>query len=359
MSYSFEVRINIKSELDSFHPLNKENIYFKREDKSYIDNIMFELDIITITGSRTAKIDSEKSLYSSLNSIFKGIIKSLTYRHFKFGGFEVVDIVFIQNENIRNEKGIVQRFKKKMDLEIDEEVFEKIFSDHKVSEPLVNSLVYLNLSDYTNDFSFENLWRSFNSISRLITNKDKDYDQIKKMKDIIKNKETYFKSSIDKSKELLDYYLENNEDFYIFINRKKNIINPKVIDNLIKQREKNSLSSSNLEKEALEYKDERILSIYQSYIEEYCLRKNDVKVEKEYAEIILKIKNNKQENNLYDADILCFYIDYIYFLRCEYFHASKMDWNYLYSTEETELINNLTGILREFIVDCLNFQFSS
>lgn len=304
----FKMDITLSKNLFKNEP-KKEIIYFSRSSLNYADEIFFDKNIISLVGSRTNHIKTNDILETINSTFYNCMIKALLFVYFKKGPFhvELITINIDDSEQKSYEaKEIKQVFIKDKLLEINPD---KLFSTKKISDIVMNSLMYLTLSFSDSDLIFDYTWKCFNALIKKIFDKEHDFDMLKELRIDIEHNPQFYPNILLFSKDIDCDYL--NQCFF----------NAMICNNYPRG------NCKRLPDFFKDFNDVRVLKILYEKIKS---KKDDLTSMGEYESIVSLYESKIKENNNKDSDIIRIIIlKYAYYLRCKYFHGEKSPANFL------------------------------
>jgi hypothetical protein len=342
----YEILIDFKSSSNT--NLYNGNIEYLGS-RSYRDNLVITEREIKITCNRSAKIDLSSVFYNHNSSLYNQIVKSLAYYYARREKFvEIIKITLIYSkksiEQIRRtlEKSDINQiinpnFEFKYSLQHSK--LEAILSETEKGKTILNALTYLIKANSSIDEyeKFERLWKSFNSLYRLIGQCRTENDNLRETRTFVINNSTDFTISLPKVTNL------SPEEFRNPLRWRAMILNNHPTEN-----DTNSFRTS-----ITRYSDFRIMS---AYLDTIGNREQFLKNKGHYAEVINHINNNIQNNTKVDIELICILtLRYMYFVRNKSFHGEKMDSAFrLTINKELKEFEWLNNKLEPFIFDLIN-----
>lgn len=236
----------------------------------------------------------------------------------------------------------------------------KIFEKNEKGKCFYDSSLFLLQANHEDSqfHAFERLWRSFNLIYNMHSGSTKDAVGLDKIIDYIKANQSHFTSSITK--------LISIEDSVFDFLRWEELIT-------------NSVKRNNLVELVSDYKTERIINIFKSR-EKWLLKCRNTILDKKRQELSNKEQGSDRYKKLQTqiaalsstdfyrntiievptedeklSDFLKLILrNYIYFVRCSYFHGSKNDDKYKLFTANNNLeLDFINSFMSQLIIDCL------
>lgn len=304
----FKIDVTLSKNLFKNEP-KKEIIYFSRSSQNYSDEIFFDKNIISLIGSRTNHIKTNDVLETINSTFYNCMIKALLFAYFIKGPFQVELIsINIDDSEQKSYKAheIKQVFIKDKMIEVNPE---KLFSSKKISDTVMNSLMYLTLSFSDSDLIFDYTWKCFNALIKKIFDKENDHEMLKALRIDVENNPQFYPNILLFSKDIDCNYL--NQCFF----------NAMICNNFPKGNCKGLLNF------LYDFEDGRVLQILYEKIKN---KKNDLISMGEYENIVSFYERKIKENNIKYSDIIRIIIlKYAYYLRCKYFHGEKSPANFL------------------------------
>lgn len=236
----------------------------------------------------------------------------------------------------------------------------KIFEKNKKGKCFYDSSLFLLQANHEDSqfHTFERLWRSFNLIYNMHSDSTKDAVGLDKIIDYIKANPSHFTSSIKKLLSIGD-----------------EVFNSLRWEELIT----NSVKRGTLKELVSNYKTERIINVFK-FKEKWLIKCKDKLLDKKRQELSRKQPGSTNYNSLQtqidalsstdfygntiittstEVERLSDYLklilrNYIYFVRCSYFHGSKNDDKYKLFTANNNLeLDFINSFMSQLIIDCL------
>lgn len=236
----------------------------------------------------------------------------------------------------------------------------KIFEKNKKGKCFYDSSLFLLQANHEDSqfHTFERLWRSFNLIYNMHSDSTKDAVGLDKIIDYIKANPSHFTSSIKKLLSIGD-----------------EVFNSLRWEELIT----NSVKRGTLKELVSNYKTERIINVFK-FKEKWLIKCKDKLLDKKRQELSRKQPGSTNYNSLQtqidalsstdfygntiittstEVERLSDYLklilrNYIYFVRCSYFHGSKNDDKYkLFTTNNNLELEFINSFMCQLIIDCL------
>ena len=305
--------------------LTEEIIYYTKKGIDYSDTIIFHNKTITITGSRKKNINHTDILETVNSTYYSCLIKALLYIYFEKGCFTIESIiVHINDLNTKeyDEKEIKQVFTKDRLLEVSSI---KLFSNKNTSDTMMNALMNLTLSFNEQDLKFDYTWKCFNSLIRDIFNQKNDFEMLKKLREDLEDNPDCYPNILLFSDKVKCNYLDQC------------FLNAMICNNFPKLTFKSQKKVKPLVDFYTNFEDVRVLK---SLKEKIKCKKTDLKINKEYNNVLNYYNTKISENIVKNTDVVRLIIlKYAYYLRCKYFHAEKLPANFLINNANyTELL---------------------
>lgn len=341
--YTIEILFN-KSENELMLKNNIEYI----GSKIYKDTINIYANSITIEGYRSSKINLNSIFYNHNSSLYNQIIKTLIYYYATIGKY--VSIKEITVTRSRNNKTFETKTLSKSNLKeilspdfsmqnkISKDKLKEIFSENDKGKSLFRSISYLLKANSIQDAGdkFERLWKSFNSIYKLIG------QEVTEQKNL---------------RELRTFILSNQECLK-YSNRITDKISEKDLTKLrwIKLM-KNNWGTENKTEDFKEFikrhSDCRIMKMFKNKL---SFREKYLKTHNYYTEVTTHIEDNISDKTIINAEVISIIcIKYLYFIRNKSFHGENLDHSFrlAVNNEITEL-EWTNKLLESFIIDLIN-----
>lgn len=299
------------------------------------DMIDISNERIIVSGKRSRPITLHQVLYNTSSTLNLQITKSLAFYYLCTGYPFDIDKIELKVDNmvVEDETDFRQPFTKQLDTFQIMNVYELQSMFSLTDKRFLTSLVY-----YINgvrENSFDNLWRSFNSLYSIIIPSGKEFDKLVGMRAFIETHPTEFALT------LAHISLDTAADI------RKLRIREFILNNW------ESIGQINTYVETIKrFSDARIIQVFNDTL---IYRSSHLKSAGKEVEVTTHIANCLSSNNQKDKELLCFYVlKYGYFIRNKYFHAEKADPYFLLKvTSETEEMNKLADVFSWFLADLI------
>ena len=376
-SIKSNVTFNIEIAIDNFEskqPLFESDVVYHTQTGK-TDHVTIYTNKIIIKGKRrdtNAFISFQKQndlteFYKS--TIYDQILKSLIFFYYATKKAPIItSISFILNED-KDSITIIEKTEINFLIGKSMKLFDniqfnidgkKIFEKDKKGKCFYDSSLFLLQANHESSqfYTFERLWKSFNLIYNMHSNSTIDSEGLDKIIKYIKSNPTHFKSSTTKLlsieddtfasfrwEDLIKNSLKQDKFKVLFSDYKtekiQNVFKSraiwlKKIKNKILEKKRNELSNNQKESKSYEKLQKQITTISSIDFYEKTSIKEPTEDEKlsDYLQLILR--------------------NYIYFVRCSYFHGSKNDNKYkLFTRNNNPELSFINSFMSQLIIDCL------
>ncbi|MBE6727056.1 MAG: hypothetical protein E7562_00235 [Ruminococcaceae bacterium] len=306
---------------------------------SYFDNIAISKGNITIEGKRGAPFTLEKILFNNKSTLNAQITKALSFYYLSSGYPLKIEKIELYRDKKDTEPDIetvfLQPFQKKLENHqtIPQHELVNIFNSNKDNSSFLNAVVYYIKA--LQDHNFDNYWKSFNSIYRIISTTAHEHNRLKDMRTFIENYSFKFTNTLN----------------YIGNDTKENIRDLQIRDFILNtyENEKQTTAFAQMIKR---FTDSRIINVLNDTL---VYREKFLKKQGLYTDVKTHITKCLTDNKKDNVELLCFYVlKYIYFIRNKYFHAEKTaPYFILKDTFEIKETEKISTILQYFISDLI------
>jgi len=348
--YVIEIKFNSRKEwilLD-----NKEVPYFWSKIWKDIFNIT-EKSIIIEANRSTKILDLDNIFTNYISSLYLQIVKSIIYYYTRIKTFKKIIQIKIElyNKKWEKEKEKIldtQSFNQVLDesfnleFKINDSSLKKILFESKEWKELlisISNLLIWTCNNLSKTETFEVLWKSFNSLYKLITNKNKDFEALKDLKVYASNK------SLPNSINLVKNLTENLRE------EKELIFRKMILNNYPTEKHTKALKDM-----IIRYNDFRLMKIFKNT--KLCYREKFLKEKWYYDEVLEHIEYNINNNTINNKELIFFLTwIYMYFIRNKQFHWENLNHNFRLTTNKFDIqYEFLNSILKAYIVDLINNQ---
>ena len=303
--------------------------------ENHCDNVKITDGVICISGHRSSPFDLKKILYNNTSTIYSQITKTLSFYYLCTGvSMSITKMELSSNNNsIESETDFLQPFGKMLEpwQIISPNDLQNLFAFHGKEQLLLTCVIYY-INAIQSD-SFEQYWKSFNSLYNIVEPNGKDFDKLCAVRKFIENNSGKFTNTLK----------------FIAPDRAEDIRGLRIREFIL-----NDWPTENHTKAyadaILRFSDVRIAEMFEEtlpYRMAY-LRKNslDCAVQNHIAQCKVQNKTN-------DVELLCFYVlKYSYFIRNKYFHAEKAIPHFiLKETAEIKELGKISEIFKYMIAD--------
>lgn len=338
---SFAIRISLNSDFfsESFY---KEIIYREVKEKRYYDKVYFETNCVYIFGNRTSEISNEHAIETQASTYFKDIVKSLLYVYFKYGSFEINNIImYVDGKQLVNYESIAifqnfncnTEYKSTIDVE---KIFNMKLTDSNV---IMNCLMQIVLSLCFNTEKFSYSWKCFNALLNHVTTGKTEQDKLRQLRVDIEEHVEKYPNSIQ--------FVKNN-DMNVFLD--KNYFKGALLSAAPED------GKDELKKFIDYYKnfsDYRVAEVLKKYVN---LKKSLLESKNKYQEIINYLDKCIDQSIEKDTDVVRMLIlKCAYYLRNKYFHAEKIPTSFILKNDNDEELDIITVPLRWMCIDIINY----
>lgn len=321
---------------------------------SWLDSFSILDNRIVIKAIRSTIISDLDNIFTNyISSLYLQIVKSLIFYYSKKWFFyEIRDIKITLNnykwKELKNKVLEHNNFNQilnwsfNLEYKIKDSYIKEIFKETlKWKELLItiSNLLIWSCSNLKESEKFEILWKSFNSLYKLITSQNKDSEALKGLKEFIINNNIKLKNSLNIVRKLTKNFREDKDIRFreMILNNYPKETNVKALRDMI-----------------MRYNDFRLMEIFRDT--KLCYREKFLKNKGFYDEVLSHINYNI-DNNIKRDDELIFFITwiYMYFVRNKQFHWEILNHNFRLTTNKFDnQFEFLNSILKAYIVDLIN-----
>ena len=304
---------------------------------SHYDNVEISDGVICISGHRSSPFDLKKILFNNTSTLYSQIAKTLAFYYLCTGASMTITKMELSSDinSIESETDFLQPFKRILEpwQIMSPNDLQNIFMFHG-KEQLFLTCVICYINAIQND-SFEQYWKSFNSIYNIIETNGKDFDKLCAIRRFIEINRSKFTNTLN------FIAPDRTEDI------RKLRIREFILNDWPTERHTQAYADA-----IHRFSDIRIIEIFEAtlpYRIDFLRNKSlDVGVQNH-------ITHCKTQNKTNNVELLCFYVlKYSYFIRNKYFHAEKATpYFILKETAEINELSKISEIFKHMIADFL------
>ncbi len=342
--YNYQIRVEFKTS-------NKEcaigKVYSKYlNGQNQTDTFRFFQKHFILNATRSKVYEDGTILSNSGNSINRQIIKGVLLHYSLATTTPQIKNIIIIRKRIRSPhytylqeaSHLIQPItgNRKIQLQFDKKVLTSILDETPRADAIRIALSYWlkGISSEERYYKFDNLWRSFNRLCLFNANTIKDFEGLRKMRELIINSQASFQNTINIIK---NYTIDDLSKFRwkVFSSNEYNIVN----------------KASALKDFILRYNDARIMDLFDKVIVP-CRRQLLIQ-QGFFLDVNRHIKSQTQQIDIEIVTILA--IKYAYWLRNKFFHGAIYNRTFKLHTDniddEVDILNN---ILSSLIFEIIN-----
>lgn len=303
--------------------------------QTHFDNIEISNGMISISGHRSSPFDLKKVLFNNTSTLYFQIAKTLAFYYLCSGCSLTITKMELTSDIYLTEieTDFLQPFTRKLEhhqtMSINE--LESLFSFQGKDQLFLTCIIYY-INAIQND-SFENYWKSFNSLYNILEHNGKDFDKLRAVRVFLENHSSHFMNTLthiapDTAADIRKLRIRE-----FILNDWPTFNHTQAYADTIQR-----------------FSDVRIIDVFDATLP---YRIDFLKRQSLDAVVQTHITNCKTQNKTDDIELLCFYVlKYSYFIRNKYFHAEKANpYFILKETAEINEIHKLSEIFNYFLAD--------
>lgn len=327
----FELRIHITTDSETS---------VKWAGSAYYTNIHFDSvkitnGLISISGHRSSRFDLKRILYNSASTLYYQIVKVLAFYYLCSGYPLLIDKMELSSDifQTETETDFLQPFKKNLCpyQVMSENELENLFSFQGEKQLFLTCIIcYINAIQ---DNSFENYWKSFNSLYSILKHEGTEFDKLKTVRSFVESHSNRFANTLahinlDTSADIRKLRIRE-----FILNDWPTISHTKAFADTVQR-----------------FSDIRIIRVFE---ETLPYRIDFLRNQGLDTSVQNYITTCKKQNKTDNVELLCFYIlKYSYFIRNKYFHAEKAyPYFILKKTAEIEEMHRISEVFSCFLAD--------
>lgn len=345
-NYRIEIMFDIESQSKSLF-IGRVPYY---GSASYKDDFKIYNDKIIIDANRSAIIPLENVFYNHFSSLYNQVLKSLLFYYAwtrKYTKISSLEISRSRSQKILNKKIFKDKqFNQvldssfKLNYQIQQGRLKELFLETPKGRTTLIAISYILSSNSIKNESdrFEKFWKAFNKLFRQITDKKKDFDCLRTLRDFIILNPDILALSLKKVSRLNTDRLRNSIRWRGML-----------LDDFNTEKKTKSLSEF-----VLRYSDKRIMEILLET--KYGYRETFLKNKGFFSKVDTHIKKHIDANTIKDSEIVLFLTGkYMYYVRNKTFHGEKVDSAFRLSVnKEDKELKFLNSILEPYLIDLIN-----
>jgi len=303
--------------------------------ETFFDSIEISDGMISISGHRSSPFDLKRILYNNTSTLYFQIAKSLAFFYLCSGHSLTITKMELSSDlyPTETETDFLQPFRKDLDCHQIMSVndLQNLFSFQGKDQLFLTCIIY-----YINaiqEDSFENYWKSFNSLYNILEHNGKDFDKLCEVRTFLEDNSNQFTKT-------LNYIAPDTSEDIRKLRIREFILN-----------DWPTLNHTKAYADTIQrFSDIRIIEIFDAtlpYRIDFLRNKSlDTVVQNHIAYC-------KAQNKTDNVELLCFYVlKYSYFIRNKYFHAEKANPRFiLKETAEIKELHKISEVFKYFIAD--------
>lgn len=346
-SKRYTFKIIVKFDSDSNKKESNHTLEY-RSSGNYTDSLRISSNTMEITGTRSKNPDFDYVFKNNRSEIYFQFVKSYVYYSIINGVIpEIKSIACYKNNDVfekeysQDDIKNIQSKKDSSDLqEINAKKLEVIFRSDKAGVSYLHATTTLISSLCSNDdnHTFENLWKSYNSIYRVRSNKKREWECLNDMGLLMLSNDqdfplskAYVKNITENDileKTLWDLMLEN-----------------KFVTRMIREKREQNFSDF-----LNRYDDFRLASIAKIMIDFKGIPWNNSTLKRKTLAEIDERLSSPINKDIELVDVLC--NCYMYYLRNTMFHGEKVDYSFRFIPSNKESITLVFSSRLLFLTIC-------
>ena len=303
--------------------------------ETHFDNIEISDGMIIISGHRSSPFDLKKILFNNTSTLYFQITKTLAF-YYLCSGYSLTITKMELTSDIyptETETEFLQPFTRKLErhqtMSINE--LESLFSFQGNDQLFLTCIIYY-INAIQND-SFENYWKSFNSLYNILEHSGKDFDKLCAVRVFLENHSNHFINTLTHIAQDTAADIRKLRIREFILNDWPTLNHTQAYANTIQR-----------------FSDVRIISVFDATLP---YRIDFLKNQGLDTVVQTHITNCKTHNKTDNIELLCFYVlKYSYFIRNKYFHAEKANpYFILKETAEINELHKISEIFNYFLAD--------